>query len=92
MGYSNINNPANFQLQAFGQNGLRNIASGFTPVTDEFYRAFTALEDSVVTATAATNVVNGDSLTSVTIPAGITIYGLFSALSVASGRVIAYIA
>jgi len=92
MSYSNITNPSNFQLQAFGQKGLRNIASGFTPVADEFYRAFTPIEDAVVTATAATNVVNGDSLTSVAIPAGVTIYGLFSAISVASGRVIAYIA
>ncbi len=88
MGYNNITNPVNYQLQSFGQNGFRNIASGFSPVSGEFYRAITVLSDAVITVTAT----SGDNLSSVTLLAGTTIYGLFSAVSVSSGTVIAYIA
>jgi hypothetical protein len=86
--YSNITNPVNYQLQAFGQNGFRNIASGFSPVSGEFYRAVTVLSDAVVTVTST----SGDNLSAITLLAGTTIYGLFSAVSVSSGRVLAYIA
>jgi hypothetical protein len=88
VGYNNITNPVNYQLQSFGQNGFRNIASGFSPVSGEFYRAITVLSDAVITVTAT----SGDNLSSVTLLAGTTIYGLFSAVSVSSGTVIAYIA
>lgn len=88
MSYSNINNPANYQLQAFGQKGFRVLTSSSTPVSGEFYRAFTVSSDAVVTATS----VEGDNLTAVPVFAGTTIYGLFSALGVSSGVAIAYIA
>lgn len=64
------------------------VTSAFTPVSGEFYRAFTVTSDAVITATSE----EGDSISAVTLLAGTTIYGLFSAVSVTSGRVIAYIA
>lgn len=88
MSYSNITNPVNYQLQAFGQKGFRVLTSSSTPVSGEFYRAFTVSSDAVVTATS----VEGDNLTAVPVFAGTTIYGLFSALGVSSGVAIAYIA
>jgi hypothetical protein len=88
MSYANINNPANYQLASFGQFGFRNITSGFSPVSGELYRAVTVLSDAVVTVTPS----SGDSLSAITLLAGTTIYGLFSAVSVSSGRVLAYIA
>lgn len=88
MGFANIINPGNFQLQSFGQSGFRVVTSAFAPVSGEFYRAFTVTSDTVITATSQA----GDSISAVTLLAGTTIYGLFSAVSVTSGRVIAYIA
>jgi hypothetical protein len=86
--YSNITNPANYQLQAFGQKGFRVLTSSSTPVSGEFYRAITVTSDAVVTATSAAE----DNLTAVPVFAGTTIYGLFSAVGVSSGVAIAYIA
>ena len=88
MSYSNINNPANYQLATFGQKGFRKINSGFTPVSDEYYRVVYAMEDSTVTVVAE----SGDSLTSELLLAGTAIYGLFSAISCSSGTILAYIA
>jgi hypothetical protein len=88
MAYENIQADTNFYRQSFGQKGLRVVTSAFTPVSGEFYRAFTITSDAVVTATP----VEGDSLSAVTLLAGTTVYGLFSAISVSSGTVIAYIA
>lgn len=88
MSYSNITNPVNYQLQAFGQKGFRVVTSSFSPVSEEYYRALTVTSDAVVTVTSE----EGDNLSAVTLLAGSTIYGLFSAVSVSSGTVIAYIA
>lgn len=88
MSYTNITNPAAYQLATFGQKGFRKITSSFTPVSDEFYRVVYAMEDSTVTVTAE----SGDSLTSELLLAGTAIYGLFSAVSCSSGTVLAYIA
>ena len=88
MGYSNLNATPNYQLQAFGQKGFRVITSSFSPVSGEYYRAITVLADAVVSVTSE----EGDDLSSVTLLAGSTVYGLFSAVSAASGTVIAYIA
>lgn len=86
--YNNITNPVNFQLQGFGQNGLRVISSSFTPVADEYYRAVQAFEDSVVTLES----VHGDTFVSKTILANEVLYGLWSSVVVSSGSVAAYIA
>jgi hypothetical protein len=86
--YNNITNPSNYQLQGFGQNGLRVIDSSFTPVADEYYRAVQAFEDSVVTLES----VHGDTFVSKTILANDVLYGLWDSVVVSSGSVAAYIA
>lgn len=88
MSYSNLTNPVNFQLQAFGQKGFRKITSSFSPVADEYYRAIVVVDDAVVTATPE----DGDALSGDSLLAGTIVYGLFSAVSVSGGTVHAYIA
>ena len=88
MAYENVNATPNFQRQVLGQKGLRAIKTGGTGTAGEHYRAITVLADAVISTTADA----GDSLSSVTIPAGVTVYGLFSAVTVTSGEVLAYIA
>ena len=88
MSYENVSSPEKFQRQVLGQKGLRLIGASGSGQAGEFYRAITATDDAVISATAEA----GDSLVSVTIPAGVTVYGLFSTISVTSGKIIAYIA
>jgi hypothetical protein len=88
MAYENIQAPANYYLQSFGQKGFRKVTSAFTPVTGEYYRAIFALEDSIITANAEA----GDDLSAQAILAGTVIYGLFSSVAVSSGSCICYIA
>ena len=87
MSFNTIVRNQDFQASSFGEYGFRLVESGFSQPADEVYRAITFVEDSVITATCA----SGDNLTSETFAAGLTIYGKFSTLSVASGRVLAYI-
>lgn len=49
--------------------------------------SFTALTDSVITATAAAN---STSLAGRTVPAGTTIFGHFTSIQLASGSIVAY--
>jgi hypothetical protein len=86
MSYINLNNPANFQLQEFGQMGFRVVTSDFIAVPSEQYRTLYVLEDAVVTATTQ----KADDLTSKALLAGTIIHGLFNSVSVASGRLLAY--
>jgi hypothetical protein len=86
--YSNINNPVNYQLQGFGQNGVRTISTDQLYIQGEYYRVLVAEEDSYVTAVS----VLGDDLTAEFVYAGTTIYGLFTEVSVTSGSLTAYIA
>ena len=88
MGYSNITNPVNYQLASFGQSGFRKISTGQTGTSGEQYRVIYALENATISATA----VNGDSLSAQAVLAGTSIYGLFTAVSVSSGSILAYIA
>lgn len=88
MAYENVSSPVNFQRQVLGQKGFRLIVAAGAGQAGEFYRAITATDDAVISVTAEA----GDSLASVTIPAGVTVYGLFSTISVTSGKIIAYIA
>lgn len=74
----------NYNLMSFGQNGFDYITTG--TVNDQTFIAFTALEDASISATAS----KGDSLTTVTIPKGLTIYGRFTSVTVASGKILAY--
>jgi len=88
MAYENVNATPNFQRQVLGQKGFRKLRTGSASISGEFYRAITVLDDAVITTVSE----SGDDLTAGTIPAGITIYGLFSSITVVSGDVLAYIA
>ena len=88
MAYENVNATPNFQRQVLGQKGFRKLTTGGSSTSGEFYRAITVLDDAVITTVSEA----GDPLTSEAIPAGITIYGLFSSITVTSGELIAYIA
>jgi hypothetical protein len=90
MAYENIQADTNFYRQSFGQKGFRVITSSFTPVANEEYRVIIPLEDSTVSAVSLGAV--GDNISSVAIPAGLAVYGLFSSVTVSAGRVLAYIA
>jgi hypothetical protein len=86
--YSNINNPAKYQLQSFGQDGMRTISTTQAYVEGEHYRVLVATEDSTLSATSMV----GDDLASIEVYAGTTIYGLFTAVTVTAGEVTAYLA
>ena len=88
MAYENVNATGNFQRQVLGQKGFRKLRVGGSGTAGEFYRAITVLADASITVTSEA----GDDLTAETIPAGVTIYGLFSSITVVSGDVLAYIA
>jgi hypothetical protein len=88
MGYSNINATPNYQLQGFGQSGMRTISTSQAYVEGEYYRVLVATQDSTISATS----VIGDDITDLQVYAGTTIYGLFTAVSVSVGEVTAYLA
>jgi hypothetical protein len=88
MSYENVNATPNFQRQVLGQKGFRAIGAAGSGTSGEFYRAITATDYAVISVTAE----SGDNLVSAEIPPGVTIYGLFSSVSVSEGRVLAYIA
>lgn len=75
----------NSNLQAFGQSGF-DYQSGSGTLNAHKYVAITTLESSVISTASAA----GDSLGTVTIPAGLTIYGLFTEITVDSGKLLAY--
>lgn len=62
--------------------------SGTTSVTGSF-GAIQVLADAVFTSLTASNW-SGDTLASLSVPAGITLFGGFTAFQLTSGRVVAY--
>lgn len=74
----------NANLQAFGQSGFDYVTTG--TIDTHTYVAISVLEDASISTAAA----GGDSLSSVTIPKGMTIYGKFSSITVSSGKILAY--
>lgn len=85
---SNLQSPAGFHLAAFGQHGFKHLsATGTATATGDFV-TIQALAETEITVT----VKKGDALTNVTIPAGMSIYGQFTSITVVSGGVLAYIA
>lgn len=87
MAYSNLTNPGNYQLASFGQKGFKLVENG-TAAPAGHYNSILVLDDASVTCTS----LNGDNLTDVDVPAGVTIVGMFTSISVDSGVVLAYIA
>ena len=74
----------NANLQAFGQSGFDYVTSG--TINTHVYIAITVLATASISVTPS----SGDALSAVTVPAGVTIYGKFTSVSVASGRVLVY--
>lgn len=74
----------NANLQAFGQSGFDYVTTG--TINSHTYIAITVLATASISVTSA----GGDDLSSVSVPAGVTIYGKFSSITVASGRVLVY--
>lgn len=80
MGYSNLSNPGNYQLAAFGQKGFNYLRTGALSASGNF-NAIQVIANSTVTCTAST----GESLSAVEVPAGVTIVGKFTAVSISDG-------
>lgn len=74
----------NANLQAFGQAGFDYATAGST--NPNVYIAVSVLEDAVITATCS----EGDNLSSVSVPKGMTIYGTFSSITIVSGKALLY--
>lgn len=94
--YTNLNNPANYQLQGFDQYGFRILPAGMSGTSNinepldggDQYRSILALEDSVISATT----LHGDNISNKTLLAGEQLDGLFLAIEVLSGEVAAFLA
>ena len=86
------------QNAALGQAGAI-VETSTTAITGKSFIAFQMLEDTVFTALTPSDTTNGygvgsyngDTLGSITIPAGMTIYCHLTAFTLASGKVIAYL-
>ena len=82
-----------FYRAVLGQNGFRYlVVADAETAADEEYCALQALTDSAVTATVAPGDSDGDTSIDLTIPAGVAIYGAFTAVDLSSGTLIAYFA
>lgn len=81
---------SNYQKAAFGEFGLRVITNGNTSVVGEKFNAIQVIDDCSITCTNGTT--GGDTtITALTLAVGQIIYGTFSAITVNSGSIIAYI-
>jgi len=86
------------QNAALGQAGAI-VETGTTAITGKSIVAIQFIEDTiftVLTPADTTNgygvpAANGDTLASITLPAGMTIYGRWTAFTLASGKIIAYV-
>tara|TARA_R110000824_G_scaffold156675_1_gene329863 strand:- start:1267 stop:1572 length:306 start_codon:yes stop_codon:yes gene_type:complete len=86
------------QNAALGQAGAI-VETSTTAITGKNIVAIQFIEDTIFTALTPADTThgygvgsyNGDTLGSVTLPAGMTIYGRWTAFTLASGKVIAYI-
>lgn len=63
--------------------------NGTTAITAQNFHAIAATEDTVFASLVAADW-TGDSLASLAVPKGMTIYGHFTAFTLTSGKVIAY--
>jgi len=86
------------QNVSMGQAGAI-VETGTTAITGKSIVAFQCLDDTVFSALTPSDTTNGygvgasyngDTLDSITIPSGMTIYGHWTAFTLASGKVIAY--
>ena len=87
---SNLYYTADYQKLSFGDNGLRYLAAGDTSVSGESFGAIQVIESATISCDI--DATAGDAaITSLALPLGTIIYGNFDDISVASGKVIAYL-
>lgn len=84
----NLNSKPDYQGMVFGQKGSRYQSGAGSSTADEWYKAITALSATVITISQP---LGQTTLTSLPIPSGVTVYGDFSAWTVVSGDILAYI-
>lgn len=70
----------------FGDKGFNIYSAGESSV-EEFFSVIQACEDSEI---SISSVINSDPVTSLSIPAGMPIYGTLKGVTVVSGKIIAY--
>jgi hypothetical protein len=80
MAFSNEKNAGNFRTISTGGKGFKLLSGTTVTATGEFH-AISTIKESTITATS----VVGESLTSVVVPAGMTILGRFTAVTIAAG-------
>jgi hypothetical protein len=71
---------------AFAEKGLEIYSAGENS-SDKLFCSISVLEESVI---SISNVANSDAIVSLTLSAGSTLYGVFSGISVTSGKIVAY--
>lgn len=76
-------------VEASGESGAR-TTTGTTPVTGATYSAIQVLEDATFTTLTETGAA-GDAMTGFVIPAGVVLKGRFTAYTLSSGKVRAYV-
>tara|TARA_R110002153_G_C13160967_1_gene483068 strand:- start:243 stop:512 length:270 start_codon:yes stop_codon:yes gene_type:complete len=88
MAYETIVKEGNFYQSSTGDYGFRLLGAGEASVAGENFRAIQIIEAAVITTTN----LNGDSLSSQSLPEGVIVFGKFNTVSVVSGVVLAYLA
>lgn len=78
----------NTELRTFGMYGSVNKSGAAAAASGRFY-AIQILNDTVFSL-LTDSLASGDAITSLTIPAGITLFGNFTAFTLTSGAVRAY--
>lgn len=78
-----------FQKASFGDYGFRILTTGEQSVSTERFGTIQAIADSVVAFD--NDVTGGDANASLTLNAGMAIYGNIKDINVTSGKVIAYL-
>lgn len=81
----------NISQASFGQHGYKIVtgAANTTPPADYNIVAVTVLAEASI-STETTNTTRFPNMTTVTVPAGVTLYGSWSKVTLASGTVVCY--
>jgi hypothetical protein len=64
--------------------------AAYTPPTGASWHAIQIVQQAVIAAVTASSPTNATALVGLVLPAGLVIYGNFTALTLTSGKVIAY--
>ena len=70
----------------FGEKGLAIYSTGESS-TNEVFCVIQSMEESVI---SVSEVSNSDPIVDLTIPAGVSLYGILEGITVTSGKVVAY--